>query len=128
MAIKFPHCDVLGIDLAPYALKPEQIPPNLRFECYDINDGLQHLHSRYDLIHMRQVGSGIKDFAKTRLDIEECLKPRGMVLFIDGDWWMYAEDRVSAAKLVLMDENGFGDKLLNKSEQRSWLRTIFHGK
>lgn len=36
MAREFPHCDVLGVDLAPVSVLPEHMPANCKFEINDI--------------------------------------------------------------------------------------------
>ena len=36
MAREFPHCEVLGVDLAPVPLLPENLPENCRFEMDDV--------------------------------------------------------------------------------------------
>jgi hypothetical protein len=40
MSRKFPHAQIVGLDIAPVPLSVEQIPPNVRFEVDDINFGL----------------------------------------------------------------------------------------
>ena len=63
MAQKFPHCDVLGLDLAPVLLESDNTPSNCRFEIGDINLGLSRYHGCFDLIHARCIGSGVSKFA-----------------------------------------------------------------
>jgi hypothetical protein len=62
MAKKFPHCDILGLDLAPAMFKLDEIPSNCRFEIDDINRGLSHYHGHFDFIHSRCIGSGVGIF------------------------------------------------------------------
>jgi len=62
MAIKFPHCDVLGIDLAPVPIEEGRMPPNCRFEIKDVNLGLPHYHLHFDVIHVRCIGSGVSPY------------------------------------------------------------------
>jgi hypothetical protein len=89
MAIEFPHCEVLGIDLAPVPVRPEGVPSNCRFEMDDISQGLSHLHDQYDVVFARAIGMGLKDFRKSLADMEACAKPGGMVIYIDGDFDIY---------------------------------------
>jgi hypothetical protein len=42
MAKEFPHCEVVGVDLAPVPLEKMDLPPNCRFEIDDVNIGLAH--------------------------------------------------------------------------------------
>jgi hypothetical protein len=59
MARRYPHCSVLGVDLAPTPIDQSLIPPNLSFEIDDVNAGLEHFHEEMDIIHMRLVNSWI---------------------------------------------------------------------
>jgi hypothetical protein len=90
MAREFPDADVLGVDLAPVPTEPENLPNNCRFEVDDINLGLNHFEGQYDLIHIRLVGSGLKDIHKSILDVEKCLKPGGLALWLDIDYDLYS--------------------------------------
>lgn len=57
----------------------------------DINQGLLRLHGQYDLVFARAVGLGLKDFKKTLADLQECAKPGGMVVWMDGDYDFYSD-------------------------------------
>lgn len=86
MAREFPHCEVVGIDLAPAPLLPEEIPPNCRFEMDDINQGLDHLQGMYDVVHARAISLGLKDFRKSLQQIVGCAKPGGVVICIEASY------------------------------------------
>jgi SAM-dependent methyltransferase len=90
MAREFPHAQVLGVDLVPVSAEPETLPDNCQFEVADINLGLAHFEGQWDLVHVRFVGSGFKDFLKVLSDVEKCLKPGGLVLWLDADYDMLA--------------------------------------
>lgn len=90
MAREFPHCQVLGIDLAPVPLDPEDLPPNCSFEMDDVNQGLDHLQGMYDLVHARAFAIGLKDFRTSLQQIVECLKPGGILIWMDGDYDFYS--------------------------------------
>ncbi|PVG04451.1 S-adenosyl-L-methionine-dependent methyltransferase [Serendipita vermifera] len=92
MAERFPHCEVIGIDLAPVPIDADTVPSNCRFEIDDINLGLAHYQDHFDLVHARVISAGFKDFKKAKQDIERCLKPGGMVVWIDGDYHFSGED------------------------------------
>ncbi|PVG04450.1 S-adenosyl-L-methionine-dependent methyltransferase [Serendipita vermifera] len=92
MAERFPHCEVVGMDLSPVPVDPENVPSNCRFEVDDINLGLSHFHDKFDLVHSRLIAAGLKDFAKSKVEIEKCLKPGGLMLWIDGDYHVISED------------------------------------
>ncbi|PVF95576.1 S-adenosyl-L-methionine-dependent methyltransferase [Serendipita vermifera] len=94
MAREFPHAEVVGVDLAPCPIDSEELPSNCRFEIDDINLGIsQHFREQFDLIHCRLIASGMKDFRKVMVDVEQCLKPGGMVVWMDVDFDMYSNDR-----------------------------------
>jgi hypothetical protein len=92
MAERFPHCEVIGIDLSPVPVDAETVPSNCRFEVDDINLGLSHFQDRFDFVHSRLIAAGIKDFEKSKTEIEKCLKPGGLMMWIDGDYHVIAED------------------------------------
>jgi SAM-dependent methyltransferase len=93
MAKEFPHCEAIGVDLAPVPLEKMDLPPNCRFEIDDVNLGLSHYNGQFDVIHARWIAGGLKDFRKTMQDIEECLKPGGIVLYLDADYEMFTADQ-----------------------------------
>jgi SAM-dependent methyltransferase len=90
MAREFPHCEVLGIDLAPVPLLSENLPPNCRFELDDVSLGLGHLQDQFDIVFARLMGMGLKDFRKTLSDAEGCLRPGGIVIWIEPDFDFYS--------------------------------------
>jgi hypothetical protein len=53
MAKRYPHADVVGVDLAPVPMDQSLYPSNLRFEIDDVNHGLTHFYNNFDLIHFR---------------------------------------------------------------------------
>ena len=71
MARKFPHVEVIGIDLAPAILNKSAIPDNCRFELGDVNQGLPRFYDQIDLIYMRAVASGVS--SRRRLPIRQSL-------------------------------------------------------
>jgi len=85
MAREFPYCNVLGVDLAPVPILPENVPKNCRFEMDDINLGLTHLHEQFDVVFARFIAIGLKNIRKTLADMEACAKPGGIVIWVDGD-------------------------------------------
>jgi hypothetical protein len=59
MASKFPHVQVIGIDLALVVLNEHVKPDNCRFELGDVNRGLPRFYGQIDLIQMRAACSGV---------------------------------------------------------------------
>ncbi|PVG02071.1 S-adenosyl-L-methionine-dependent methyltransferase [Serendipita vermifera] len=89
MAKQFPWAEVVGVDLAPCPIATENLPPNCRFEVDDINLGLSHFEGHFDVIHLRFVAGGMKNFAQRMKDVHSCLKPGGIVLWIEMDYSLY---------------------------------------
>lgn len=100
MAKRFPHAQVLGIDVAPNPLNPELLTPNIEFEVEDINMGLTRFTSRFDLVHMRCVGGGLLDYAQAITNAAQCLKPKGILIVADLDLMLCDEDMVSSQKMA----------------------------
>lgn len=91
-ARRWPHASVLGIDLAPIPLEATAIPENCRFEIDDMTLGLMHYRNQFDLIHARFIVGGLKQFRRTMDEIHECLKPGGIVIWIDSDYEWFTPD------------------------------------
>jgi len=108
MAKEFPWADVVGVDLALCPLEEENLPPNCRFEVDDINLGLAHFENRFDVIHLRFVGSGLKNFSQRLKDVHLCLRPGGVVLWVDVDYTLYftAEFKYLPFAIDLDDDTG----------------------
>ncbi|PVF97733.1 S-adenosyl-L-methionine-dependent methyltransferase [Serendipita vermifera] len=81
MALEFPHAEVLGIDIQ--IRSKEHAPSNCKFQVLDINAGLSQFHGMYDLVHCRYTGQGFADHRKSMIDAVKCLKPGGVIIFID---------------------------------------------
>jgi hypothetical protein len=92
------------------------LPPNCRFEIDDVNNGLAHFRGQFDVVHARLIASGLKDFRATMQDVEECLKPGGIVLWLEVDYDMYAGDRYAYIPFATA-EDGSG----------SWFQRIIYG-
>lgn len=80
-----------------------------------VNLGLEHFQNQFDLIHCRLIASGIKDFCKTMLDVERCLRPGGMVVWMDVDFDMYSNDGFQYRRFATDTEPG------------SWFQRIVFG-
>jgi SAM-dependent methyltransferase len=116
MAKEFPHCEVVGVDLTPVPLENMDLPANCRFEIDDVNLGLTHFRGQFDVVHARLIASGLKDFRKTMQDVEECLKPGGIVLWVEFDYDAYAGERYVYIPFATA-EDGSG----------SWFQRIIYG-
>ncbi|KDQ16365.1 hypothetical protein BOTBODRAFT_31050 [Botryobasidium botryosum FD-172 SS1] len=83
MAEEFPHAQVVGIDLAPCTSRP--LPDNCRLEFDDVTLGMSHYHNCFDLIHLRCVGNGVKDYPALIEDLSKCLRLGGILLIVEAD-------------------------------------------
>ncbi|KIM23714.1 hypothetical protein M408DRAFT_27671 [Serendipita vermifera MAFF 305830] len=90
MAREFPHCYILGIDLAPVPVTGTHLPSNCRFEMNDICLGLPQLRDQFDVVFARLIALGLKDSRQTLADIQGCLKPGGILIWIDGDYDLFS--------------------------------------
>ncbi|EKM51768.1 uncharacterized protein PHACADRAFT_127622 [Phanerochaete carnosa HHB-10118-sp] len=91
VARDFPHCSCVAVDLVPMQIP--DMPPNCRSEVDDINLGLQHFHSKFDVAHARLVSSGIRDYKGLVDQISLVLKPGGLVDLTEFDFRVYGTDR-----------------------------------
>jgi len=87
VALRYPHADVVGVDLAP--MQTREFPGNCRVEVDDINLGMPHFHGQFDFVHARLISSGIKDYCGLIHEIARVLRPGGMVLIEEWDFRMY---------------------------------------
>ncbi|TBU35695.1 S-adenosyl-L-methionine-dependent methyltransferase [Dichomitus squalens] len=88
MAQQFPHCTVVGVDLAPPRVDGD-LPPNCRFEIDDANLGFSHYRESFDVIHARSISSGIRDYPQLLEEFAQALRPGGVVIVGDGDLQLY---------------------------------------
>ena len=116
MAKRYPHAQVLAVDLAPVPLNPDLLTDNIRFEIEDINQGLAQYTGRFDLVHMRCVGGGLLDYAQAITNAAKCLKPGGLLLVIDLDIMLCAEDMVTSQKMATPNQ-----------PDESWIQRYFYG-
>ncbi|KAK3169291.1 hypothetical protein OEA41_008674 [Lepraria neglecta] len=89
MGDKFPKAEILGNDLSP--IQPRWVPPNVRFEVDDVEEQWTY-HQKFDYIHCRFMGNGIKDWPKLLGQCFENTKPGGMVECIENDLKLTSPD------------------------------------
>jgi len=105
MAKKFPHVDVKGIDLLlpPPVTGVTDLPPNVVWEIDDANLPMTLYNECFDVVHARSVASGINDYREFIAKVAAMLRPGGVGLFIENDWWLYDENRVPVTFAELDD-------------------------
>jgi hypothetical protein len=104
------------VDLAPTPVDMEALPSNCTFDIDDINPGLPHYESQFDLIHCRIIGAGLRDCQKSKLDVEACLKPGGVLIWMDVDYDLIEENM----------EN-FVERACDTREGGSWPARMLYG-
>lgn len=67
-------------------------PSNCRFECGDINRGLQRYKNTFQIVHVRCVDAGIEDGLEFYNQLPSLLRPGGILLVVMGNF-MHGEDR-----------------------------------
>lgn len=73
MGDEYPSADILGIDLSP--IQPVWVPPNVRFIVDDVEaDWVQPANS-LDYIHVRGMGTAIKNFPRLMEQAYTCVAP-----------------------------------------------------
>jgi len=92
-----PVVEVIGIDLAPAIMNEGDVRNNCRFELDDVNRGLPRFHGKVDLVHIRSVCGGIKNYSETVGELVKCLKPGGMLLLVEGGVEWHTEDQAHLA-------------------------------
>ncbi|KAG9038214.1 hypothetical protein FRB95_002175 [Tulasnella sp. JGI-2019a] len=91
MAQKYPHAEVIGLDLVPPLVALEKIPDNCRFEIDDANLSMSHYEKCFDLVHVRAAELGIKDFSEFLYNVAQTLRPGGILVLGTGDPQFYDE-------------------------------------
>ncbi|PVG02066.1 S-adenosyl-L-methionine-dependent methyltransferase [Serendipita vermifera] len=94
MAKQFPWVQLTGLDLAPCPIPPKDLPTNCQFKVHDINTGLSQFENQFDMIHIRFVGCYLKDIVQRMKEIHACLKPGGIVLWIEYDFKIYGTEQI----------------------------------
>lgn len=129
MAREFPHATVLGVDIVPCTANPADIPSNCKFEIDDVNHGLDHFEEQFDLVHLRNLSMGLRNFRKTMEEVSKCLKPGGLAVFIEGDNELIHRDMVTVVPMAMLDHEIRKDSSVSgrpRSTSGSWLQRYFH--
>ncbi|KIO32958.1 hypothetical protein M407DRAFT_18114, partial [Tulasnella calospora MUT 4182] len=110
MAKQYPHTELTGMDLTPPDLG-SPIPENIRFECDDANYGLsQYFPESQDVVHIRCVSIGIKDYRSLLGQVYNVLRPGGVLLTVDCDMLAYGENQ---EPITAMSEGESGFSWMN---------------
>lgn len=90
VARDFPNCNAVAVDLIP--MQSLSMPPNLRSEVDDINLGLEHYYGDFNVVHVRLVSSGVKDYCRLVDQISHVLRPGGLIDLAEFDFHVYDEN------------------------------------
>ncbi|GLB41200.1 putative methyltransferase domain containing protein [Lyophyllum shimeji] len=111
MATDFPHCSVVGADVAP--MDVGLAPRNLRIDVCDANQGLTlYPDAQFNLVNARMIAMGIKNYPSLIGEISRVLKPGGFLQLQEWDFFV-----VDAQKKLVGDESWFG----------RWCAALRHG-
>ncbi|KIM31825.1 hypothetical protein M408DRAFT_327244 [Serendipita vermifera MAFF 305830] len=91
VANQFPQAQVVGIDITPNLR--QTMPPNCKFEIWNINQGLAPFYGQFDIVHLRFI-QGIVDHHAMTVEAVKCLKPGGLVIFLRAGEYV-TEDRTT---------------------------------
>ncbi|KAJ1300475.1 hypothetical protein OPQ81_005289 [Rhizoctonia solani] len=76
MAVEFPHCDIVSVDIAPIVTHAPRA--NVKFEIYDLYPGVAEPDETFDYISCRHVQTHVKEYDRFIFDLYRVLRP--------GDW------------------------------------------
>ncbi|RXK40634.1 hypothetical protein M231_02090 [Tremella mesenterica] len=80
----YPNVEVTAIDLVDVPLASH--PSNFEFEIRDVTLGLQYKASFFDVVHIRDIGLGIRDYSELLRQCVHVLKPGGWLLVLELEW------------------------------------------
>jgi len=96
MADEFPHVDVTGVDLAP--LQPRVVPSNCTFELCNLDCRcLPYPSGSYDVVHARNMHSGIHDYPHFLSELTRILRPGGVLVLIEFDLHPIADGKFTSS-------------------------------
>lgn len=110
----------------------ETVPSNCHFEVDNIELGLNHFQNQFDVVHARLIGAGLKDFKKSKLDIEMCVKPGGMMIWLDADYdrefSLYYIECIQILDLVVgRDPHSYQVIATDETPNGSWMARMIYG-
>ncbi|RKP09146.1 S-adenosyl-L-methionine-dependent methyltransferase [Thamnocephalis sphaerospora] len=86
MAVEFPECDVLGVDITPMS-ESTVMPKNCRFGIMDVSKGLAFEDNAFDMVHDRFMSPAIKAdyWAAHVVEMARVCKPGGVLELWETD-------------------------------------------
>ncbi|KAJ3559010.1 hypothetical protein NM688_g597 [Phlebia brevispora] len=94
VAQDYPHISAVAVDLVPLQVVCDRdMPLNCRSEVDDINLGLQHFQGDFNVVHVRLISSGIRDYKRLIDDIALTVRPAGLIDLTEFDFRVYGPDK-----------------------------------
>ncbi|PWW76808.1 S-adenosyl-L-methionine-dependent methyltransferase [Tuber magnatum] len=90
VAESFPTAEVVGTDLSP--IQPSWVPPNVSFQIDDAESVWTFSRDSFDLIHIRHLNGGIKDWGKLIGQAFTALKPGGWIDIAEYEFILKSDD------------------------------------
>ncbi|KAJ7150329.1 hypothetical protein C8R46DRAFT_1124641 [Mycena filopes] len=87
LAREFPQSVTVAVDLVP--MQSLTMPDNCRSEVDDINLGLEHFYGDFNVVHARLISSGIRDFPNLIDQISHVVRPAGLLIMMEFDFFVY---------------------------------------
>ncbi|KAF8686524.1 S-adenosyl-L-methionine-dependent methyltransferase [Rhizoctonia solani] len=97
MANEFPHVSFTSVDNTP--LIPHTPQPNVKFEVYDLYNGIAERGDTFDIVHLRHAAMHLKNPKNLIREIYRVLRPGGLFLF--GNWELSAYDAADPSSPAL---------------------------
>lgn len=77
VADKYPSAEVIGMDISP--VQPNWVPPNLNYEVDDLEQEWLYKPDSFDLVYVRCMFMGIRDWPAMLEQAYQCTRPGGYV-------------------------------------------------
>jgi len=85
-----PTAEVVGTDLSP--IQPSWVPPNVSFQIDDAESDWTFARKSFDLIHIRHLNGGIKDWGRLIRQAFDALKPGGWLDIEEYEFTLQSDD------------------------------------
>jgi len=112
-AESYPSAEVIGTDLSP--IQPNWIPPNVNFQIDDAESTWTFAANSFDLVHIRHLNGGIKDWGKLIKQAFKVLRPGGWLDVAEYELILKSDDGSLPAESELSKYY----KLVNEAADKS---------
>ncbi|CAE7157503.1 unnamed protein product [Rhizoctonia solani] len=91
MAVEFPHCDIVSVDIAPIVTHTPRA--NIKFEIYDLYAGVAEPDESFDYVSCRHVQVHVKEYDRLIFDLHRVLRPGGLVTICEVENFLFEVDQ-----------------------------------